>query len=406
MSYAKLHSSILDSTIWLEPHHVVRVWIAMLAMKDQHGVVAASIPGLAVRARVELTECEEALAKFMSPDPYSRTKDFDGRRIEEVDGGWQLLNHVKYREIDSEDDRRRKDAERQQRFRARKALNELDGKPRTYLIVQQGTGFMKIGSSANPGSRLHDLQVASAVPLTIVHMVDGDFERELHTEFSDIHVNREWFMHTAQNQESVIARMTELAVTVTPRHASSRHTDTDTESQTEDLGRASGEIADSRACAIPPSPPPVALTARQKLNHDVWQEAKLAHDLERTRGPDKAARAWSAMPSGHAGMELLPARTKELLDEGDEAFVRAQYSHVINLRIAEAKELESLVFFIPSRLFDKESFDKARELSIKQAVEQARERKRRERRSTGQGDGPPQIRIVRDDDTPAGLEDV
>lgn len=75
----------------------------MLAMADRNGRVWASIPGLANRARVSLQEVESALAKFLSPDKYSRTNDHEGRRIEVIDGGWRLLNHEKYRSIrDSE----------------------------------------------------------------------------------------------------------------------------------------------------------------------------------------------------------------------------------------------------------------------------------------------------------------
>lgn len=71
----------------------------MLAMADRNGRVWASIPGLANRARVTLEECESALEKFLSPDKYSRTSEFEGRRIEQIDGGWRLLNHEKYRSI-------------------------------------------------------------------------------------------------------------------------------------------------------------------------------------------------------------------------------------------------------------------------------------------------------------------
>lgn len=78
----------------------------MLAMADRKGRVWASIPGLANRARVSLEECEEALGKFQSPDTYSRTPDFEGRRIEKIDGGWQLLNYAKYREMRDEEARK------------------------------------------------------------------------------------------------------------------------------------------------------------------------------------------------------------------------------------------------------------------------------------------------------------
>lgn len=104
--YTKLFNSILDSTVWQEPDSTVRVWITMLAMADAGGIVAASVPGLASRARVPIEACVTALKTFMEPDQWSRTKDHEGRRIVEVDGGWALLNHGKYRAARAEEDRR------------------------------------------------------------------------------------------------------------------------------------------------------------------------------------------------------------------------------------------------------------------------------------------------------------
>lgn len=103
-SFTKLFSSLTESTLWVEqPNHVRIVWITMLAMADRDGMVAASIPGLARRACVTVTETEEALKVFLSPDKYSRTPDFEGRRIREVMGGWVLLNYVTYRKLQSEE---------------------------------------------------------------------------------------------------------------------------------------------------------------------------------------------------------------------------------------------------------------------------------------------------------------
>lgn len=106
LSFTKLFSSITESTVWMQPPSVKVVWITMLAMADRHGRVHASIPGLACRAHVSLQETEHALQVFLSPDSYSRTKDFEGRRIEAIDGGWHLLNYAKYREIQDADSRR------------------------------------------------------------------------------------------------------------------------------------------------------------------------------------------------------------------------------------------------------------------------------------------------------------
>lgn len=71
----------------------------MLAMCDRRGRVWASVPGLANRARVSVPEARKAISCFLSPDPDSRTKEYEGRRIEEIDGGWRLLNHDKYRDM-------------------------------------------------------------------------------------------------------------------------------------------------------------------------------------------------------------------------------------------------------------------------------------------------------------------
>ena len=115
--FTKLFPAILDSTIWRESLSTKVVWITMLAKASRNGIVSASIPGLADAARVTLEECEAALEKFKSPDPYSRTKDFEGRRIMDTDGGWILLNYLKYRKIQDEDAIREATAERVKRFR-------------------------------------------------------------------------------------------------------------------------------------------------------------------------------------------------------------------------------------------------------------------------------------------------
>ena len=98
-TFTKLFASITESTIWCEPDRTRIVWICMLAMADRKGRVHASIPGLANRARVPLEDAKAAITAFLSPDPYSRTSEHEGRRIEPIDGGWRLLNYDKYRDM-------------------------------------------------------------------------------------------------------------------------------------------------------------------------------------------------------------------------------------------------------------------------------------------------------------------
>lgn len=104
--YAKLFSTIVTSTIWQEDSDTKVVWITLLAIKNRFGEVAGSIPGLANLANVSIAACERALIKLESPDPYSRTKDNEGRRILTIDGGWRVLNHGKYQDAMNEAERK------------------------------------------------------------------------------------------------------------------------------------------------------------------------------------------------------------------------------------------------------------------------------------------------------------
>src|SRR3990167_6601368 len=122
--YTKLFNSILASTIWRAQDKTRLVWITMLAMADKDGVVEGSIPGLADFARVGIQDCEAALAELSGPDKYSRSGEHEGRRIEEIPGvGWHLLNHGKYREKMSEDERREYNRTKQAEFRERKKMS-------------------------------------------------------------------------------------------------------------------------------------------------------------------------------------------------------------------------------------------------------------------------------------------
>lgn len=118
-NYTKLFNSIVTSTIWTEDDKTRIVWITMLALSDQNGEVHASIPGLSRLSAVPIADVERALEKFVSPDPYSRTPDNEGRRIAKIDGGWELLNHAKYRKMASKEDSKAASAERVRRHRAR-----------------------------------------------------------------------------------------------------------------------------------------------------------------------------------------------------------------------------------------------------------------------------------------------
>lgn len=124
--YTKLFSSILASTVWRADNETRIVWITMLAMATRRGLVESSIPGLADFARVPIDACQRALANLSAPDEFSRTKDHDGRRIEAIDGGWRLLNHGKYRDLLSAEERKEYKKVKQREYRGKQRRQRVD----------------------------------------------------------------------------------------------------------------------------------------------------------------------------------------------------------------------------------------------------------------------------------------
>lgn len=138
--YTKLFATLIHSTVWREEMHIKVVWITMLAMADEQGDVWASVPGLADAARVSVEQCEDALARLAAPDRYSRTRDHEGRRIATMEGGWRLLNYLKYRALHDADHRRALTRERVRRHRAKRNVTPGNApKPHTEAEAEADT---------------------------------------------------------------------------------------------------------------------------------------------------------------------------------------------------------------------------------------------------------------------------
>jgi len=119
--YTKLFNTIVTSSIWSEDDKTRIMWITMLATADSKGYVSGSIPGMAGIARMTLQEAETAIQRLCEPDPWSRTKDYDGRRLLECDGGWQIINYMTYRQLRDPEKRRKQTREAVRRYREKHA---------------------------------------------------------------------------------------------------------------------------------------------------------------------------------------------------------------------------------------------------------------------------------------------
>lgn len=109
MSFAKLDSGIVNSTLWVQPDDVLRVWIWFLSQADAQGMVRTAAPALALVCMKPVDRVREILTLLESPDPDSRSEVEDGRRIRKVPGGWQIINYPAYRARISADEKREND---------------------------------------------------------------------------------------------------------------------------------------------------------------------------------------------------------------------------------------------------------------------------------------------------------
>ncbi len=115
--FTKLFASIITSSIWSEDDKVRVMWITMLASADARGYVSGSVPGMAAIARLTVADAEKAIDRLCSADPYSRSREHDGRRLLAIPGGWQVVNYIKYRQERDPETRREQNRQSQERWR-------------------------------------------------------------------------------------------------------------------------------------------------------------------------------------------------------------------------------------------------------------------------------------------------
>ena len=139
MAFVKLDCGLLDSTLWVD-RDAREIFLTCLLMAEPrefglpskqieirsvtptgfeapagwYGFVPAASTGIIRRAGMTQEAGMAALERLGGPDPESRTPNFDGRRLIRIDGGFLILNYMKYRERDYSS------AERSKRYRERK----------------------------------------------------------------------------------------------------------------------------------------------------------------------------------------------------------------------------------------------------------------------------------------------
>lgn len=108
--YAKVFRQIYDSTL-AEDWRALVTFQQFLVLADAQGVVDMT-PGAIHRVtNIPQDIIDAGIEKLQQPDPISRSDKEEGRRLVLIDPnrnwGWKIVNHEKYREIRSQEDRRK-----------------------------------------------------------------------------------------------------------------------------------------------------------------------------------------------------------------------------------------------------------------------------------------------------------
>jgi hypothetical protein len=124
--YGKIFDSMYDSTL-ADDWRALITFQQMIVMCDADGVVDMTPQAISRRTSIPIEHIKAGIEILESTDPYSRTPDNEGRRIERIDEhrpwGWVIVNHSKYKALVDSDTVRAQTRERVRKHREKKKCN-------------------------------------------------------------------------------------------------------------------------------------------------------------------------------------------------------------------------------------------------------------------------------------------
>lgn len=169
--YAKVFSQIFDSSI-AENYEARHVFQDLLILADRTGVVDMTVEAIARRTNGPAKRIKEAIQFLSQPDPRSRSKEHEGRRLIQLDSrrdwGWIIVNYEHYRSIQDEEARRATWRDAKAKQRQRQIPKRKHKKP----SVQTTT----IPTPEQIGYVIHTQQERGAVEK--IHNADNPFNEE------------------------------------------------------------------------------------------------------------------------------------------------------------------------------------------------------------------------------------
>ena len=135
MAFTPLDGSILTSTLLRNGPDVIACWLLMLASCDKLGESTLTPDSAASLLRISDERAEAAFAILQAPDPKSRNKEHEGRRIVPLEGGaWFIVSHQKYQWLAS----KAYASKRSQKYLTNRKAREQQAEPREYVCETSG----------------------------------------------------------------------------------------------------------------------------------------------------------------------------------------------------------------------------------------------------------------------------
>lgn len=149
--YGKIFTQMYDGSLGTEgPWQALVTFQQLIILADKDGMVDITDEAIARRTSIPLEVIRPGIEALLKPDPRSRSKELDGRRIIPIDPdrdwGWRIVNYATYRRIRSADERREYLRQAQEDHRANvkllkaKVLTGVNGHETSSTHVNMSTG--------------------------------------------------------------------------------------------------------------------------------------------------------------------------------------------------------------------------------------------------------------------------
>jgi hypothetical protein len=193
MGFTKLDSGIVDSSLWDENANVLKVFITFWTKSDPNGIVTATYKALYRSANLcdenknilSESEFDKYLKVLLNPDPTSRTKENEGRRIIRLeDSKWLITTYKTNREYTYSDN---PEAVRKREYRGTKRD-----------VSQTVTGHsVSVSASLSESEDNNDLKIKNIIPPKIEWVTQYCNERKnsvIPQKWYDFYQSKNWMI--------------------------------------------------------------------------------------------------------------------------------------------------------------------------------------------------------------------